>query len=505
MARGFRNHIWYKLLDDTGVPIPNANIFIYDYRNPTTEIVIYDENGSELIQPITTDANGVFEFYVKDNINADDTGGTGYVWDTQFIISWSQGVRSGIIQGDHLFGEFESVNVSGNLDRRNRAISDFLGWSFRTHVDFQVGDELRCGSLSSSSSSSSSNSSSSSESFCEIGYFETMHPSAGYWDNLDGVWCPDSPGFCDVDENKYSAGANGDWKITLYSVTDLGQPPLVKLIVNNDPGWSPSLEYIRLRDTANNVLAISGSPGGSFALSGGDGVDTNVILEPTYVGLSQLDRIETEGGGQKHYITSVQLYQDCVPFFSSSSSSLSSSSSTSESSSSESSSSESSSSSSFSSSSESSSSTSSSSYSAAFASYHNNTFWQPSPRTIFGSPNGTTWTGSAWQSWNITSDIWFVYLQVIGVWATGFRPVFMKVTMNVTGNPYERVSLLNTAATDINDFPNMIGNESDWNSGDSMALDFVGTGNLDIYELFVWGDTSEGTGNFQVTDIEFGT
>ena len=158
MSRGFLSHFWYKLLNEDGVPIPSASVFIYEYLNPLTQITLFDKNEDQLVQPISTNSNGILEFFVKDHIRSSTDG---YVWDTQFIISWSKDDKSGIIRGDHLFGEFESANVSGNSIRRNRAISNFIGWSLENHVDFQFGLENRCGSSSSSSSSMSSSSSSS--------------------------------------------------------------------------------------------------------------------------------------------------------------------------------------------------------------------------------------------------------------------------------------------------------------------------------------------------------
>lgn len=155
--RGFLNHIWYKLLNEEGVPTPSASIWLYDYENPTTKLTIFDKNEVELTQPLTTDVNGVFEFFIKDHIKI---SGDGYEWDTKYIISWSKEDKSGIIRGDNLFGEFESVNISGSSLILNKTISNFLGWSYNDHADFKFGSTVRCGSSSSSSSSQSSSSSS---------------------------------------------------------------------------------------------------------------------------------------------------------------------------------------------------------------------------------------------------------------------------------------------------------------------------------------------------------
>ena len=162
MTRGYINHIWYKLLDEEGIPVSGASIYLYEYINSITQLNIYDENENSITQPIFTDSNGVFEFYIKDHIRANSEGGYGYTWDTQYIISWSKDDKGGIIKGDHLFGEFESVNTSGNSKRLNRAISNYIGWTIETHANFMFGTTMRCGSSSSSSSSSSVSSSSSS-------------------------------------------------------------------------------------------------------------------------------------------------------------------------------------------------------------------------------------------------------------------------------------------------------------------------------------------------------
>lgn len=153
--RGFYNHIWYKLLDEEGIPVSAANVFLYEYDSPTTQLVLFDENEDQITQPIVTTSAGILEFYVKDNIKSESDG---YTWDTRYIISWSKDDKAGIIQGDHLFGEYESADLSGTSTILNKAISNFVGWSVDDHVDFNFGSTVRCGSSSSSSSSTSSSS-----------------------------------------------------------------------------------------------------------------------------------------------------------------------------------------------------------------------------------------------------------------------------------------------------------------------------------------------------------
>ena len=158
MTRGFLNHIWYKLLDEEGIPMPSASVWLYWYRNPVTPLNVFDENENALVQPLSTDSNGVLEFYVKDIIKS------GYRWDTQFIISWAKDDKSGIIRGDHLWGNFDTANISGSDGTLNKTISNFIGWTINNHVDFKFGTTERCGSSSSSSSSTSFSSSSTSSS-----------------------------------------------------------------------------------------------------------------------------------------------------------------------------------------------------------------------------------------------------------------------------------------------------------------------------------------------------
>jgi hypothetical protein len=66
MSRGFLNHIWYKLLDEEGVPIPSAAVYIYSLNGNT--LTLYNASGGSASNPVYTDSTGAFEFYVKDDI-----------------------------------------------------------------------------------------------------------------------------------------------------------------------------------------------------------------------------------------------------------------------------------------------------------------------------------------------------------------------------------------------------------------------------------------------------
>ena len=168
---GFRKHIWYKLLDEEGVPVSGAAVYIYKYNKPGigTEINLFTYSGWLLNQPIYTDGNGVFEFYVKDDILSKNYG---VGWSDQIIISWNDGAgKSGIIRGDHIFGEYKQANTLSPItsatdytSKLNKAISNYLGYLIDNHVDSFFGSIHGCGSSSSSSSSSTSTADSSSSS-----------------------------------------------------------------------------------------------------------------------------------------------------------------------------------------------------------------------------------------------------------------------------------------------------------------------------------------------------
>jgi len=163
--RGFLNHIWYKLLDEEGRPISNAEVYIYTLN--LNLLTIYEADGlTEITQPIVTTSGGVFEFYVQDDIGVPSGAVGHYPWDTEYIISWNDGLsQSGIIEGDALFGRYAQVDETDSSSTRvNKAISNFIGWTIQDHIDFMFGTTDRCGSSSSSSSSDSSSSVSSSSS-----------------------------------------------------------------------------------------------------------------------------------------------------------------------------------------------------------------------------------------------------------------------------------------------------------------------------------------------------
>jgi hypothetical protein len=177
--RGFLNHIWYKLLNEEGVPVSGAEVYIYALN--LSPLIIYESDGlTEITQPIITTSGGVFEFYVQDDIGV-PSGATGhYSWETEYIISWNDGLgQSGIIQGDALFGRYAQVDETDSSSTRvNKSMSNYLGWFIQDHIDFMFGTTQNCGSSSSSSSSQSSSSSSSlsSTSSCTQQFEDTLYP-----------------------------------------------------------------------------------------------------------------------------------------------------------------------------------------------------------------------------------------------------------------------------------------------------------------------------------------
>lgn len=163
--RGFLNHIWYKLLDEEGVPVSGGNVYIYEASNPTTQILIYESDGlTQITQPIVTSSTGIFDFFVHDDIGVPSgiapSASGHYPWETKYLISWSKDDKSGILSGDSLFGEYDQVDETDTNTRVNKALSNYLGWIIQDHVDFQFGTTQNCGSSSSSSSSTSISSSS---------------------------------------------------------------------------------------------------------------------------------------------------------------------------------------------------------------------------------------------------------------------------------------------------------------------------------------------------------
>ena len=115
VAAGFTKQFWYKLLDEEGKPISNATVFLYEFET-MNEIYLVDQT-----QPLTTDSMGIFTFYVADEVKSPSNG---YPWEQEFTIRWFKDSKNGIIEGDHLFGEFAPVNLLGSSTRRNKAISN---------------------------------------------------------------------------------------------------------------------------------------------------------------------------------------------------------------------------------------------------------------------------------------------------------------------------------------------------------------------------------------------
>ena len=197
--RGFLNHIWFKLLSEEGVPVPSAAITVLSLN--LQPITLFDSTGvSGSTDPIYTDTQGIFDFYVKDDIG-NPSGG--YPWNTRYVISWNDGVdKSGLINAGKLFGDYEQVDETDTNSRINKAMSNWLGFEIEEHVNFMFGTTARCGSSSSSSSSessssesSSSESSSSESSSSESSSSTSEFASGGYFTDTTSVGNPSGYSF----------------------------------------------------------------------------------------------------------------------------------------------------------------------------------------------------------------------------------------------------------------------------------------------------------------------
>lgn len=126
-----QNSFWYRLLDDDGVPISGADVYVYKVKSSDT-LTLFNVTGGSLSQPLTTDSNGAFQFFVKDKI---EDAINGYDWEQEFRIKWKKGDEKGTIQGDHLFGEYDQIDINSNDNVKNKAISNDLARIWNEHVD----------------------------------------------------------------------------------------------------------------------------------------------------------------------------------------------------------------------------------------------------------------------------------------------------------------------------------------------------------------------------------
>ena len=104
-------HFWYTLLDKEGESVPNANVYVYE-AGTSTELSVYDFQFIKVNQPIITDSDGIFEFYVRDQYESSDNYGP----NQRMKISWSASASSviGEIDNAEIFDKvykFEDFNA----------------------------------------------------------------------------------------------------------------------------------------------------------------------------------------------------------------------------------------------------------------------------------------------------------------------------------------------------------------------------------------------------------
>lgn len=130
-----RKHIWYNLKDEEGQPINEANINLY-LTGTATEATIYNSvsTSAGLDQPVISDSDGFFEFYLGDQF--EDLPNIGYSPTQYFDLVWSSPSGSGIVDGLQLFDLIFPVDETDSTDtEKNKMLSNELAYKFTTHVD----------------------------------------------------------------------------------------------------------------------------------------------------------------------------------------------------------------------------------------------------------------------------------------------------------------------------------------------------------------------------------
>jgi len=115
-------HFWYSLKDEDGEPIPSQSVYIY--KNGTTdELTIFNSSGIQLSQPLTTDSDGIFEFYVKDEWSS------GYTASQKMTIDWGDGS----IDNLDIFENIYSVDETSTNTDKNKLVSNQQAYNWETH------------------------------------------------------------------------------------------------------------------------------------------------------------------------------------------------------------------------------------------------------------------------------------------------------------------------------------------------------------------------------------
>jgi len=132
-------HFWYTLLDNEGEAVPNADVYVYE-AGTSTEISIYNQSSISITQPIITDSEGIFEFYVKDQYESSNNYGPGQ----RMKLSWSASASSviGEIDNAEIFDKvyrFEDFNAGDtqpiDYSYKNKLVSNQSAYNWTTHTN----------------------------------------------------------------------------------------------------------------------------------------------------------------------------------------------------------------------------------------------------------------------------------------------------------------------------------------------------------------------------------
>lgn len=135
-----RRHYWQFLVTDTGEPIENAEISIYQAGGDTPVLVYTDEVGTSYTSTapqVTTSRKGYFEFWI-----ADKSDPNGYDVSTKFKIAWNApGVTTGYIDYVDVFAaSFEEVVIGDYGTLKNKCVSNALASGWEDHKEESILD-----------------------------------------------------------------------------------------------------------------------------------------------------------------------------------------------------------------------------------------------------------------------------------------------------------------------------------------------------------------------------
>ena len=109
----YTKHFWYNLLDKYGAPVSAGLVYIYEAES-TTEINVYNEEETKVSQPLSTDSDGIFEFYIRKDETTDSTALSGsYTADVKMKLTWSASPDiSGTVDNIEIFPQIYPVDDS---------------------------------------------------------------------------------------------------------------------------------------------------------------------------------------------------------------------------------------------------------------------------------------------------------------------------------------------------------------------------------------------------------